>query len=181
MRQTGLPPVRRSALRLGQKGLGGSTPHLEQKCSGGVTDWDPARHLLEQKIYNVFCLNASIGGDITFIHGQYYFLVIVWYVLKRHQLTLTCFYASYGLSDLHVHHVLWFFCNKVYFLSTEYPDRYAVATAQKLKVNYVLQDMTTIRVAITEQHVSQSRINNVVLAERLQILLTLDVITRSEE
>jgi len=142
-------------------------------CSGGVTDWDPARHLLEQKIYDVFYLNASIGGDITFIHGQYYFLVIVWYVLKGHQLTLTCFYAGYGLSDLHVHHVLWFFCNKVYFLSTEYPDRYAIATAQKLKVDYVLQDMTTIRVAITEQHVSQSRINNVVLAERLQIVFDL--------
>jgi hypothetical protein len=44
---------------------------------GGVTDWDPARHLLEQKIYDVFCLYASIGGDIALIHGQYYFLVIV--------------------------------------------------------------------------------------------------------
>jgi hypothetical protein len=33
--------------------------------------------------------------------------------------------------------------------------------------------MTTIRVAITEQHVSQSRINNVVLAERLQIVFDL--------
>ena len=65
--------------------------------------------------------------------------------------------------------------DKVYFPGSYFSDSNIVASAQKLKINYVLDHMPGVHIPIAKQIVSQADINDIVFAKRFQLLLPLEV------
>ena len=71
--------------------------------------------------------------------------------------------------------------DKVYFPGSYFSDSNIVASAQKLKINYVLDHMPGVHIPIAKQIVSQADINDIVFAKRFQLLFPRNYMMTPEE